>query len=272
MSEGFAQVSDGGRLWYEVTGDGPAVIFIHPGLWDARTWDREFTRFAEAGFRTLRYDVRGYGRSSRPTGAPYAHHRDLIAVMDAAEVDRTALVGCSMGGGIAIDAALEHPGRVRALAVVASAAGGVEPLPEEEAWWDAATAGIDEAVEAGQLDRAQDLRLGVWAPLGTEDEAGARIRAIAFDNLHELTMDEAGIEELDPPAFARLGEIGVPTLVVLGSHDVPYLERMGKLTAAGIDGAQVVTIADADHVVNLRCPEAFEAAVLPFLQANAERA
>jgi 3-oxoadipate enol-lactonase len=272
MSEHIAELPDGASLWYEVAGDGPAVTFIHPGLWDARTWDREFARFAEAGFRTLRYDVRGYGRSSRPTGGPYAHHRDLVAVLDAAGIDRTALVGCSMGGGIAIDASLEHPDRVRALVVVASAAEGVDPLPEEEAWWETATAGIDEAVEAGDLDRAQDLRLGIWAPLGTQDEAGARIREIAFDNLHELTMDEEAVEELDPPAFTRLGEIAVPTLVVLGSRDVPYLERMGTLTAAGIAGAEVVSIEGADHVVNLRRPDAFEAAVLPFLQASAERA
>lgn len=269
MSEHLAELPDGAHLWYEVAGDGPAVTFIHPGLWDARTWDREFARFADAGFRTVRYDVRGYGRSSRPGAEPYAHHRDLIAVLDAAGVGRTALVGCSMGGGIAIDTTLEHPDRVRTLVVVASAADGVEPLPEEEAWWDEATIGIDEAIEAGDLDRAQDLRLGIWAPLGTQDEAGARIREIAFDNLHDLTMDEGAVEELDPPALARLAEVAVPTLVVLGSRDVPYLERMGRLTAAGIAGAEVVTIEDADHVVNLRRPQAFEAVVLPFLRSSA---
>jgi 3-oxoadipate enol-lactonase len=271
MSEHIAELPDGASLWYEVAGDGPAVTFIHPGLWDARTWDREFVRFAEAGFRTLRYDVRGYGRSSRPTGEPFAHHRDLIAVLDAAGVTRTALVGCSMGGGIAIDTTLEHPERVSALVVVASAADGIEPLPEEEVWWEEATAGIDDAVDAGDLPKAQDLRLGIWAPLGTRDAAGARIREIAFDNLHELTMDEGGTEELDPSAFARLDEIGVPTLVLLGGQDVPHLERMGRLTAGGIARAEVVTIDGADHVVNLRSPEAFEAAVLPFLQAHDER-
>lgn len=269
MSEAFVELADGARLWYEVAGDGPAVTFIHPGLWDARTWDREFTRFAEAGFKTLRYDVRGYGRSSRDTGHPYAHHLDLSAVLEAADVDRTALVGCSMGGGIAIDTVLEHPDLVWAIVVVASQAEGIEPLPEEEAWWEDATAGIAEAVDAGDLERAQELRLGIWAPLGTHDTAGARLREIAFDNLHELTMDESACQELDPPAFERLGEIDAPTLVVLGAQDVPYLDRMGRLTAAAIDGAEVVSIEAADHVVNVRQPEAFEAATLPFLRACA---
>lgn len=268
MSEHVVELPDGARLRYEVAGAGPTITFLHPGLWDARTWDREFVSFAAAGFRTVRYDLRGYGRSSRPTGAPFAHHRDLIAVLDAVGVERTALVGCSIGGSIAIDATLESPDRVSALVVVASAAEGIEPLPEEEAWWERATEGIDEAIEDGDLPNAQDLRLGIWAPLGTQDEAGARIRAIAFDNLQDLTADEGAIEELDPAAFTRLGEVAVPTLVVLGSRDVPYLERMGLLTAAGIDGARVITIADADHVVNLRQPAAFEATVLPFLQAS----
>ncbi len=271
MTEGFVELADGARLWYEVAGEGPVVTFIHPGLWDSRTWDREFASFAEAGFRTMRYDVRGYGRSSHDTAHPYAHHRDLSAVLEAADIERTALVGCSMGGGIAIDTALEYPDRVWALVVVASEAEGIEALPEEEAWWAKATAGIDEAVGAGDLVRAQDLRLGIWAPLGTRDGAGARLREIALDNLHELTMDEAGLQGLDPPAFARLHEITVPTLVVLGAEDVPYIDRMGRLTASAIAGAEVVSIEAADHVVNVRRPEAFGAALLPFLRTSAAR-
>ena len=92
---------DGAHLNYEIAGDGPTVTFIHPGLWDMRTWDREFARFADAGYRVLRYDVRGYGGSSRPEpGVAYSHVRDLEALLAAEEVTQTAIIGCSMGGGI----------------------------------------------------------------------------------------------------------------------------------------------------------------------------
>lgn len=264
MTEGTVRFEDG-SLAYEVAGEGPTVTLLHPGLWDMRTWDREFVRFADAGYRVVRFDQRGYGRSSRLTGAPYSNVRDLLAVLDATGTETTALVGCSMGGALAIDTTLTAPERVWALVPVAAGLAGVEDLEEEIEWWESATAPIEAAMEAGDFERAQDLRLGIWAPLGTDDPAGARIRQIAFDNLHELTMDESGAEELDPPAALRLGEIDVPTLVVAADHDPPGMRRISELIARGVLDARLVTIEGADHVVNLRQPEAFEAAVLPFL-------
>jgi 3-oxoadipate enol-lactonase len=266
--EGFVDVPDG-RLAYEDVGAGSAVTLVHPGLWDMRTWDREVERWPREGFRVIRYDVRGYGRSSRPSGRSYSHVRDLKALLDALDVPVTALVGCSMGGGIELDFTLEHPDRVRALVLVSSAMGGFEPLQEEEDWWEEVGAPIDEAVEAGDLERAEDLRLELWAPLGTEDDAGRRIRDIAFDNIHELTIDESAVVELDPPAARRLGEIDVPTLIVTPDHDPPHMRRASELLSRGILDAQLATIEQADHVVNLRRPEAFDAVVLPFLRRTA---
>jgi pimeloyl-ACP methyl ester carboxylesterase len=266
---GFVDVP-GGRLRYEIAGEGPAVAFIHPGLWDMRTWDQQMETFPAAGYRAVRYDVRGYGRSSRPTGETYSHVRDLLGVLDVLGVEQTALVGCSVGGGIAIDFTLEHPDRVWALVAVAPGVGGLEPLPEEEDWWSDRDAAIEAAIEAGE--RAQDLRLAIWAPLGTDDEAGRRVREIAFDNLHELTMDESGAEDLEPPAARRLGEIDIPTLVVVPDHDLPEMRRIADLIAKEALDSRKVVIADADHVVNLRQPERFDEAVLDFLAGCEPRA
>jgi 3-oxoadipate enol-lactonase len=255
----------GGSLYFEVAGEGPVVTLIHPGLWDSRTWDPQVPVLLDAAFRVVRYDVRGYGRSSRPTGEPYSHVRDLTALLDLLDVPLTTLVGCSMGGAIAIDYTLEDPDRVAALVPVASGLGGFEALEEEDDWWESAQAPIDAAIQAGDLERAQDLRLEIWAPLGTQDEAGRLIRQIAFDNIHELLMDESAEEELDPPAARRLAEIDVPTLVMIAEHDPPSMLRTGDLIARGILGAQKLVVEGADHVVNLRRPVEFDAALLAFL-------
>jgi pimeloyl-ACP methyl ester carboxylesterase len=255
----------GGSLFYEMAGEGPVVTLIHPGLWDLRTWDPQVPVLLDAGYRVVRYDVRGYGRSSRPTEESYSHARDLAALLDALDVTQTLLVGCSMGGAIAIDLTLEHPDRVQALVVAASGLGGFEPLEEENDWWESREGPIEAAIEVGDLDRAEDLRLEIWAPLGASDEAGRRIREIAFNNIHEMTMDESAQEELDPPAAMRLGEIDVPTLVLIAEYDPPFMRRCGELIARGILGAHKVTIEGADHVINLRRPEAFDRALLPFL-------
>jgi pimeloyl-ACP methyl ester carboxylesterase len=264
-------VVPGGELSYEIAGHGPnAVVLLHPGLWDRRTWDREFALLADEGYTVLRYDTRGYGKSSRLVpGEAYSNVRDLAAVMDAAGLERAALVGCSMGGAIAIDFTLAHPERVWALVPVAPGLGGFESTPEEEVWWESWFAPVEAAVAAGDLERAQDLRLELWAPLGTDDEAGRRIREIAFDNLHEITADESGAEELDPPAASRLHEITAPTLVLLAGHDPPDMKRIGEALREAIAGARVVTIEEADHVVNLRTPARFDELVLPFLAETA---
>jgi pimeloyl-ACP methyl ester carboxylesterase len=263
--DGTIALLDGGHLAFEDVGDGPAVVFLHPGLWDMRTWDPQIATFTEAGYRVIRYDLRGYGHSSRLGAEPYSHVADLCTLLDQLDVEQAALVGCSMGGAVAIDTAVTAPARVWALVPVAAGLSGFEPTAEEEDWWEDAGAGIQEAVDAGELLRAQDLRLAIWASLGTDDPAGAAIRRIAFDNIHELTMDESGQIELEPPAAHRLHEIDAPTLVLRAEHDPPEMRRIFDLLAAGIAGARARTIEGADHVVNLRQPAAFDAAVLPFL-------
>lgn len=258
---------DGGRLEFDVAGEGPAIVLLHPGLWDRRTWDDQFGVFSK-DHRVLRYDARGYGRSSRPEpGRPYSPVEDLAGVMDAAGIERAALVGCSMGGMVALDFALAHPERSTAIVLAAPGVSGMEEgTPEEEAWWEEHQRPVEEAIEAGDLEKAEDLRLStMWAMLGTTDPAGARIRQIAFDNLHELTMDESGRRDLDPPAIDRLGEVGVPTLVLPSDHDPPETERVCRLLAEQIPNARLVQIPDVDHVVNMRKPAEFNDVVLTFL-------
>ena len=270
--DAFLELPDGARLAYDDVGAGSPVVFLHPGLWDRRTWDDQMASFPAAGFRSIRYDQRGFGASSRLAGEPYSNVRDLVALLDALGLAQVALVGCSMGGAIAIDTTLEHPDRVWALVAAASALGGAESLPEEDAWYADIVAPIDEAIEAGELERARLLELELlWAPLGIDDGAGRRIRDIAFDNLHELTMDESLAEQLDPPASHRLHEIDLPTLVVKADHDPPDMRRLSDLIAAGVVDAREVLIEDADHVVNVRQPQRFDAAVIPFLQDAAPR-
>jgi 3-oxoadipate enol-lactonase len=262
---GTVELPDGGHLAFEDAGDGPAVVFLHPGLWDMRTWEPQIGPFVDAGFRVIRYDIRGYGRSSRPTSEPYSHVADLRSLLEHLGVGQAALVGCSMGGRIAIDATISAPANVWALVPVAAGLSGFEASSDEEDWWEDAMAAAYRAYDDGNMLAAQEERLRIWAPLGTEDAAGAAIRRIALDNLHELTMDESAEITLEPPAAHRLHEIDVPTLVLKAEHDPPPSRRTSEVIAAGVPAAREVQIDGADHVVNLRKPEAFNDVVLPFL-------
>jgi 3-oxoadipate enol-lactonase len=259
---------DGGALAWESAGEGPDVVFLHPGLWDGRVWDEQFGVFSRT-YRVLRFDFRGYGRSSRPEpGRPYSHVDDLAAVMDAASVERAALVGCSMGGSTAIDFALTYPSRVSALVLASSGMNGFDDdrlTPEEEAELELLDAPVAEAMEAGDIERAERARLRIWAPLGTEDEAGRRIREIAFDNIHEMTMDETGRRDISPPAIERLEQIEAPTLVLPADNDPLVFRRLSAILAERIPDARLVQIPETDHVVNMRRAAEFNRVVLGFL-------
>ena len=199
------------------------------------------------------------------TGATYSHVRDLEVLLEANEVASTALVGCSMGGGIGLDYALVHPEQVWALVPVATGLGGFDPRRRKR------NGGPSETDRSRRRSRraTSSARRSSGSSLGTarhrSTSAAPRIHQIAFDNLHEILMDESGEERLDPPAAHRLEEIDVPTLVLEAEHDPPDMRRLADFLVREVIGARKVVVEGADHVVNMRQPERFEELVLPFL-------
>ena len=251
---------NGARLWVEEEGDGPAVLFLHGGLGDARLWEPQARALADR-FRCIRYDLRFWGRSEGP-GVEFSSIADAVGVLDALGVDRAALVGLSLGGGLAVDVALAHPGRLWALVHVA---GGVSGLPVDP-YTAEQEAAYDGAVEAGDLDTAMQIDLDVWAPLGADD---------AMRELWRVTPDARGMPEganplPRPDAHMRLEEIGVPTLVIVPSHDPPELQEVGAAVARRVPGAQLVEL-DSDHYLTLRHADQVNAILREFLFRSSDR-
>ena len=106
-----------GGLAYDIAGVGPPIVLVHAGIADRRMWDPQWPAFASVG-RAVRYDARGYGETLPPAG-PWSHHADLLALIDELGLGRVALVGTSMGAGIAVEAALARPRAVASLLLVA---------------------------------------------------------------------------------------------------------------------------------------------------------
>jgi pimeloyl-ACP methyl ester carboxylesterase len=269
VPSGFAEV-DGGRLYYEVEGEGPPLVLLHAGIADRRMWDGQFPEFAKS-YRTVRYDARNYGLSSDATG-DFWNHEDLRAVLDALGVERAALVGVSMGGGAAIDFALTYPGRVTALVAVAPGISGVA-YDEDEALVRGREA-INAAWEAGDREGGIEALVRLWVdgPLRRPEEVDPRVRAQVAEML-ALGWDKGERpeeSEIDPPAAARLSEIGVPTQVIYGDHDVRALIGASKLVAENVPGATLAVIAGAAHVPNMEKPDEFNRLVLEFLASVSE--
>jgi 3-oxoadipate enol-lactonase len=254
---------DHGRIYAERAGEdgAAAVLLLHAGVADRRVWDAVIQPLAAAGFHVIRYDMRGYGHSPEAT-EPHSLVADALAVLDAAGVDAAHFVGLSQGAATSVDTALAHPGRVRSLTLVAPGLSGYEwpRLP-----------GFAERMAAAEAGDTHGYALAfarLWAPLSftgggaTTCDAAARI---ILDQAEQFMRDEQEIEE--PSAIPRLGEIGVPTLVVLGDRDVEPITAIGGLLSSGIPGARSETLAGADHMLPLRVPDKLTDLVLAHLRA-----
>jgi pimeloyl-ACP methyl ester carboxylesterase len=246
--------ANGTQLWVETDGTGPAVLFLHGGLGDSRLWAPVAERLADR-FRTIRYDYRHYGRSESPAGE-FSTLEDLFAVLDAAGVDSAALVGLSLGGSIALDAALARPERVWAVAHVA---GAVTGLPLDLAT-DEEYAEYEAAVERGDLDAAMAFDFEMWAPLGADEQ----LRELWLATPDARGLPEGATPAPRPPAHERLGEITVPTLVVVATHDPEGLRDHGSTVARTVPGARLVEL-ESDHYVTLREPDSVAELLADFL-------
>jgi len=264
---GYATVK-GARIYYRIAGEGKTVVLMHAGIADSRMWEPQFDLFARY-FQVIAYDLRGYGKTEMPPGY-YAHHKDLYGLLNYLEIPQASLVGVSMAGGKAINFAIEYPGMVEKLILVASGVEGYE-------FKDSATVEqwpiIESAIERGDYDAAANLETKLWVagPRRTIDQVDAGVVRLVKEMLLPTyaTPPERGIEErLEPAANNRLWEIRAPTLIIVGDQDVPDILSVSKVLLAGIQGSQRVTISGAAHLPNLEKPEEFNRAVLGFLGAN----
>jgi 3-oxoadipate enol-lactonase len=254
---------EGGELAYDVEGDGLPLVLVHAGICDGRMWDDVWPELARR-YRVARFDMRGYGNSS-VTAAPYAPHDDVMAVLDHLGFDRAVLCGVSFGGAVELDVALAAPGRVRALVLVCCSARGMKPPAELRALMDEA----DEIGEQGDFDTAVELELRIWLDgVGRRNPVDPAIRERVREMSRrgwERALEGAESRALDPPASGRLGKIRVPTLVVAGEHDQPWITDSCRTIAEAIPGARFELVRDVAHLPPLERPAAFVALLTGFM-------
>jgi pimeloyl-ACP methyl ester carboxylesterase len=237
------------------------IVLLHAGVCDRRCWREVGPRLAEAGRDVVAYDRRGFGEVP-PSTAPFRHVDDLRRVLDAASPDAPAwVVGSSMGGGVAVDGALEAAGRVAGLVLLAPTVSG-DPEPSDEDY-SAATGGIADAIDAawnaGEAEECNRLEVRLWldGPAGPEGRVGgaARELALAMNRIVIANEEEGadGASGLD--AASRLGEITVPAVVACGELDIAFkLERSAELARALPNGTHR-TLPGRAHLPYLEAPD-----------------
>ncbi|MBI4410704.1 MAG: alpha/beta fold hydrolase [Gemmatimonadetes bacterium] len=240
------------------------VLLLHGSNMDSRIWEDQLGALVDQ-YRVITYDLRGFGRSSR-ADVPFAAHQDLKALLDSLRIERTALVGLSLGGRVALDFALTWPERVRALVLAAPGVSGHRPNSPVEPW----VRELIEAIRARDTIRATDAWLSSPAmrPAMERPDLAPRLRAISYANSGIFALGASPERPLDPPAIDRLHEVRAPTLVIIGDRDAEALRALADTLAARIPGARKVVIPGAGHLTNVEAPEAFNRALLAFLAKN----
>jgi pimeloyl-ACP methyl ester carboxylesterase len=248
--------SGSANLSAESHGSGsPDVLLVHAGVTDQRSWHHLVERLPD--HRCLTYDARGFGRTTYETQDGWSQVDDALAVLDAYDVESAVVVGCSMGGRTSIDLTLTHPERVSALVLIGPAVSGApEPTYEPEILaldeeWEAAE-------ERGDQATVNRIETRVWldGPTAPEGRVTGPARDLFLDmNARALDADDPGERHEDAEAWDRLAEIGVPTLVLIGEHDVRYVKENCARLAASVPGVRLVELPGVAHVPHLEGDE-----------------
>jgi 3-oxoadipate enol-lactonase len=252
----------------ERAGEGSPVVLLHEGIGDSRMWEPQWAAYAER-FHVVRFDMRGFGQSPPAVGS-FSLSGDLVDLLDSLELGPAALIGMSLGGSVAMETTIARPDLVSRLVLVGSGLRGFEMNDETKAGWDEEEA----ALERGDDDEAVEINMRMWVdgPSRTPDQVDPEMRRkIAEMQRRAIEIwREAGEEGNHDPLVEdwgdRLGEISVPTLVLVGELDRPEMREIAERLEAEIPNSRRETISGTAHVPNMERPEEFDRLVLEFLE------
>lgn len=257
---GFVDVP-GGRIAWERGGRGAPVVLIHDGLLPMASWDDVIAPL-RARFDVVRWDRRGYGASTTTT-RDYASEDDLLALLDRLELPRAALVGCSSGGGLALDFTILHPDRVSALVLEGPVLSGF-PYSAQFLTRNMRNGAPSRMAK----DDAATLRRWAEDPYITDVRnvgARRRLRALLERHPESATNKVLRSSRREFQSQTRLGEVKVPVRLVTGESDIPDVHAHMGAIEAGLARAERIVVAQAGHLVHLEQPEVFVRLLEEFL-------
>jgi pimeloyl-ACP methyl ester carboxylesterase len=269
---------DGVRLYYEETGSGAPIVFVHEFAGDSRSWEPQIRYFSRR-YRCIAFNARGWPPSEVPEDvARYSQARacdDIRAVLDNLKIDKAHIVGLSMGGMATLHFGLTYPSRAQAL-LVAGAGYGSEP-GERKKFRAEAVIIAAKLEKEGMAAFAEAYAYGpTRVQFQNKDSRGfAEFKAmLAEHSARGAANTQLGVQRERPSIFDledKLAASRVPMLVVTGDEDWPCL-LPGVFIKRTCPTAALLVIPNSGHAVNIEEPSAFNAALADFLaQVDAGR-
>jgi 2-succinyl-6-hydroxy-2,4-cyclohexadiene-1-carboxylate synthase len=253
----------GASLHGETRGGNPTAVFLHGFGGSLSDWDGIWDHLDPA-ISAIRYDQRGFGQSRPGDDQPFAHADDLLALLDAQGMEHADLIGMSMGGSIAIQFALDHPGRVRRLVLISTGLMGWDWSDEWRTLWR----GMTSLARAGNMDEARQC----WFdhPLFKAARADPHRAAHLKASIAGYSGAEWVIDHQRPvmPAIERLSMLTPPTLLLSGTRDMPDFRLIADLITASAPDVTRIDYPAHGHMLTLEAPIACTEAISPFLLAD----
>lgn len=248
---------------YEISGQGAPLVLIHGWAQDLRIWDQQVRAFSPR-YRVVRYDRRGFGRSTGHADAS-ADPDDLRILLDSLDLRSAAVLGLSAGSRAALNFAVAFPDRVSALVLYGQGpVAGFRPMPEGPdpvaMFRDVArTHGLD---SLGRLIQAHPL---AWMPPEQPQLQDSLRAAWARYEGRDLLDPQPPSGRVPEARIDQLAAIRVPTLIITADHEMPLFRQVADTLVRRIPGARLVEITNGGHGSHFAQPEQFNAAVLAFL-------
>ena len=270
----FATASDGVRLYFEETGTGTPIVFVHEFAGDHRSWEPQ-VRFFSRYFHCIAYDARGYTPSDVPSDpSAYSQQQardDVIAVLDHLKIEKAHIVGLSMGGFATVHVGITYPQRTLSL-VIAGCGYGSEPS-QKVRFRSEAESIADNIERLGGKYLAEQYALGpARVQLQNKDPRAWREFAeqLAQHSPQGSALTMRGVQAQRPSLWElkdAIAKIDVPTLIVTGDEDEPCLEASLFLKRQIMTSALVV-LPRTGHTLNIEEPDAFNHALGEFFLAQ----
>ena len=267
----FAETDDGVKLYYEETGRGYPVIFVHEFAGDCRSWEPQLRYFSRR-YRCIAFNARGFPPSDVPEDpARYSQKRacdDIKAVLAHLDLAQAHIVGLSMGGYATLHFGLDYPGSARSLLVGGCGYGAERDRREQ--FRGEAEACAERLESEGMAAFAKTYALGpTRVQFQNKDPRGWREFADMLGE-HSATgsaLTQRGVQRERPSLWDledAMRKLTVPTLIVTGDEDEPCLVP-GIFMKRTIPSSGLVVIPKTGHAVNLEEPDAFNRILAEFL-------
>jgi pimeloyl-ACP methyl ester carboxylesterase len=266
-----AMADDGARLYYEETGSGRAVIFVHEFAGDMRSWEPQMRHFGRS-YRCISYNARGYPPSDVPADpSSYSQARaadDIKAVLDAAGADDAHVIGLSMGGFATLHFGFRHPTRARSLCV-GGCGYGAEPDQQERFKAEAETIANHITASGMETFAASYVHGPTRVQFENKDPRGFAEfkRMLAEHSALGSANTQLSVQRARPSLYTLVDEmqkLAVPTLIITGDEDWPCLVP-GILMKRNIPSSALAVMPNAGHAINLEDPDVYNRIVGEFL-------